>query len=86
MSDYLHIYLVPLLLISLLTGCGTGESKKTSSYGVEAYKVKCTNTPEECLEEAYSKCNGGVFTTLYSDSHAGGYLADLIPAQTTWML
>ena len=79
---------IPLLItigISfILTSCGAGELKKTSAYGGLAYKVKCTNTPESCLEEAYKACKGGVFTTLYSDSHAGGFLADIIPAQTTW--
>ena len=68
----------------MLSGCGAGELERTNAYGESAFKVKCKNTPESCLEEAYKACNGGVYTTIYSDSHAGGYLLDIIPAQTTW--
>jgi len=76
--------LIPISIVAIaLSGCGTGEATRTSAYGVEAYKVKCKNTPEACLEQASSKC-GDRYTALYSDSHAGGYLADIIPAQTTW--
>ena len=73
-----------LLSLALLAGCSSTEVVKTNAYGDDAYKVKCKNTPEACLEEAYTKCNGGTFTTLYSDSHAGGILADLMPGPTTW--
>jgi len=75
--------LILLISLGLIGGCSTTESVKTNAYGGDAYKVKCKNTPEACLEEAYTKCNG-TFTTLYSDSHAGGILADFIPGPTTW--
>ena len=80
------IKLLPILLISigLISGCSSTEAVKTNAYGGDTYKVKCKNTPEACLEEAYTKCNGETFTTLYSDSHAGGILADLMPGPTTW--
>ena len=84
MKNYHFIYLVSLFSFSFLAGCSSGESIKNSAYGDDAYKVKCKNTPEACLEEAYKKCNGETYTTLYSDSHAGGILADLIPGPTTW--
>ena len=76
--------LITIGIAFMLSGCGAGELEKTSAYGEPAYKIKCSNTPESCLEEAYNKCNGGAFTTIYSDSHAGGFLADFIPGPTTW--
>jgi len=69
----------------VLSGCaGNGEVVRASAYGEAAYKTKCTNTPESCIEDAYKRCNGGTFSTIYSDAHSGGIIADFIPGPTTW--
>ena len=78
-----HLSILAIFSFMFLQGCGTDQAIKTSAYGADAYKAKCKNTPESCLEQAYAKC-GNRFTTLYSDSHAGGILADLIPNDTAW--
>ncbi len=82
--NYKKVGIIIIVSMILSSCAGKDEVVKTSAYGTDAYKVKCTNTPESCLEDAYKQCNGRTFTTIYSDSHAGGILADYIPGPTTW--
>jgi len=81
---YLQLTIVLAMLVSI-SGCGGGKVTKISApSGASMYKVKCKDTPAECLEQAYIACDGGPYTTIYSDAHAGGLLADLIPGPITW--
>jgi hypothetical protein len=84
---YLKILLqfISVLFISAsLASCGMSRNKATvSSSGVTTHEVKCTDSANDCMNTANAKCPNG-FNTVYSDSHAGGVLADILPGPITW--
>lgn len=51
--------------------------------GQTVFQSKCSQSPEECYQEARQTCRGN-YQVLDSESHAGGLLADIAPGPVTW--
>ena len=73
-----------LFIFTALASCGMSKNKATvSSSGVTTHEVKCTGSNNDCMNTANANCPSG-FNAVYSDSHAGGILADILPGPITW--
>lgn len=53
------------------------------AFADDVHEVKCKGDRNACIAAAQRTC-GGDFHVLYSESHAGGLLADTIPGPVTW--
>jgi hypothetical protein len=79
--NLLQLHIV-FLLVASLTGCASGSTKEFQAPDGSIIKTaKCSSDPLKCFALASESCpNGG----LYSESHAGGLLADVLSGPVTW--
>ncbi|MBF0279495.1 MAG: hypothetical protein HQM13_16980 [SAR324 cluster bacterium] len=77
-----------VLLITLLSGCGSSASRITTPAGGSGYFVRCSETKEGCFRKAISICPAG-YQVLDSENISptkdrSAYFEMLIQCDSSW--
>lgn len=79
---------VLLQLMAIVLWVSACEPSRPVSFagpdGATVQKVKCKGEQGQCFSQASEMCGRGSYQVVDSESHAGGWLADVFPGPVTW--
>lgn len=85
-----HAMIIPMtaaafISAAVLSGCSLSSNAAfIGPSGSAVQEAKCSRSPTACYHEVSKVCHGGPYQILDSESHAGGWAADILPGPVTW--